>query len=139
MDYQMVPTTVFTPIEYGCVGYSEEEAIDVFGEERLKVYLLQNNPLETYSVKRTGADGQELSNTLLFKVVCVDAEEKVVGFHYVGPNAGEVMQGFGLALRLGCTKADLDDLVGIHPTCAEWFTTMSVVKGDGQEVEAEGC
>jgi len=142
MDYHMVPTTVFTPCEYGCVGYSEEEAMDVFGEEKLRVYVLKNNPLETWSVKRTGADGQELSSTLFFKVVCVDEKEKgekVVGLHYVGPNAGEVMQGFGLALRLGCTKADLDDLVGIHPTCAEWFTTMTVLKGSGEEVEAEGC
>jgi len=43
----------------------------------------------------------------------------VVGLHYLGPNAGEVMQGFGLALKLGATKADLETLVGIHPTTAE--------------------
>ena len=46
-------------------------------------------------------------------------QEKVVGFHYVGPNAGEVTQGFTLGLKLGATKADFDNIVGIHPTCAE--------------------
>ena len=50
MDFWMVPTTV---CKYGCVGYSEEEAADVFGEGSLRVYLLQNNPLETYGMKRT--------------------------------------------------------------------------------------
>ena len=44
---------------------------------------------------------------------------KVVGFHYLGPNAGEVTQGFGIALKMGATKADFDSLVGIHPTTAE--------------------
>jgi hypothetical protein len=52
----------------------------------------------------------------------------VVGLHYVGPNAGEVTQGFALALRLGATKAHFDDLVGIHPTDAEAFTMLTVTK-----------
>ena len=46
-------------------------------------------------------------------------QEKVVGFHYLGPNAGEVTQGFGIALKMGATKDDFDNLVGIHPTTAE--------------------
>ena len=46
-------------------------------------------------------------------------QEKVIGFHYLGPNAGEVTQGFGIALKMGATKADFDNLIGIHPTTAE--------------------
>ena len=46
-------------------------------------------------------------------------QEKVIGFHYLGPNAGEVTQGFGMSLKMGATKADFDNLIGIHPTTAE--------------------
>lgn len=101
MDYYKVATTVFTPLEYSCVGYSEEEAIDVYEAENVEVFHMKNNPLETYSVKRKNHDGKEMSNTLYYKVICIPSEKnKIVGFHYCGPNAGEVMQGFALALRL---------------------------------------
>lgn len=46
-------------------------------------------------------------------------QEKVIGFHVVGPNAGEITQGFGTAIKLGATKTDFDNTIGIHPTCAE--------------------
>merc|ERR1712176_200232 len=62
MDYHQVPTTVFTPVEYAYVGYSEEEAEDVFGAENLEVYVAKNNPLEHYSVKRVDVNGKEMSN-----------------------------------------------------------------------------
>eukprot|EP00484_Ammonia_sp_Unknown_P022963 CAMPEP_0197034662 /NCGR_PEP_ID=MMETSP1384-20130603/12699_1 /TAXON_ID=29189 /ORGANISM="Ammonia sp." /LENGTH=509 /DNA_ID=CAMNT_0042464613 /DNA_START=116 /DNA_END=1645 /DNA_ORIENTATION=- len=140
MDYHFVPTTVFTPCEYACVGYSEDEANDVFGEENLEVYHMKNNPLEHYSVKRKNIEGKEMHNTIFFKVICDKSKKsKIVGFHYCGPNAGEVMQGFGLALKVGCTKDDLDNLVGIHPTCAEWFTLLKVTKASGESAEATAC
>ena len=66
------------------------------------------------------------------KLVCLrgrgdDADAgRIVGFHFVGPNAGEVTQGFALAMRCGATKAALDDLVGIHPTDAEALTDMRI-------------
>eukprot|EP01084_Bolivina_argentea_P155910 271681_1 len=133
MDYNCVPTTVFTPIEYSCCGYSEQDAINVFGEENIEIYHMKNNPLEHYSVKRKNKKRKEMNNTMLFKIICdKKRSNKIVGFHYCGPNAGEVMQGFALALRIGCTKDDLDNLVGIHPTCAEWFTTLKVTKSSGQ-------
>lgn len=50
-------------------------------------------------------------------VVCV--QDRVIGFHYLGPNAGEVTQGFGAAMKCGITKDQLDNTIGIHPTCAE--------------------
>eukprot|EP00486_Rosalina_sp_Unknown_P006751 CAMPEP_0201572846 /NCGR_PEP_ID=MMETSP0190_2-20130828/16351_1 /ASSEMBLY_ACC=CAM_ASM_000263 /TAXON_ID=37353 /ORGANISM="Rosalina sp." /LENGTH=518 /DNA_ID=CAMNT_0047999121 /DNA_START=37 /DNA_END=1593 /DNA_ORIENTATION=- len=140
MDYHFVPTTVFTPCEYSCCGYSEEEAADVYDEENLEVYHMKNNPLETYSVKRKNKDGKEMNNTIYFKVICDKKQKnKIVGFHYCGPNAGEVMQGFALALKVGCTKDDLDNVVGIHPTCAEWFTTLKVTKSSGESAEATAC
>ena len=53
-------------------------------------------------------------------------QEKVIGFHYLGPNAGEVTQGFGGMLKLGATKEDFDNLIGIHPTTAEVSPSSSI-------------
>merc|ERR1712200_388807 len=80
------------------------------------------------------------NNACYLKLVCVKSQaEKVVGFHYLGPNAGEVTQGFGIALKLGATKAQFDDLIGIHPTCAENFTTMEITKSSGKDATLTGC
>jgi len=62
-----------------------------------------------------------------------------VGFHFVGPNAGEVTQGFALAVKLGAKKKDFDDLVGIHPTDAESFTLLQVTKSSGESWLNVGC
>ena len=51
---------------------------------------------------------------------------RVVGFHYLGPNAGEVTQGYAGMIKMGATKEDFDDLVGIHPTTAENLTLLGV-------------
>lgn len=59
--------------------------------------------------------------------------------HYVGPNAGEVMQGFASAMKSGMTKKILDNTVGIHPVNAEWMTDMSVTKRSGVELQQSGC
>ena len=95
-------------------------------------------------------------NSCYCKLICVKSEnvsfvlctatfhsltfqEKVVGFHYLGPNAGEVTQGFGIALKMGATKGDFDNLIGIHPTTAENFTTLSITKSSGVDASASGC
>jgi thioredoxin reductase (NADPH) len=74
------------------------------------------------------------------KVICEPTEARVVGIHYLGPNAGEVIQGLAVAMKAGCTKMDMDNTIGIHPTNAEWFVSMSMntVKMEGQELEASG-
>lgn len=132
-DYVNVCTTVFTPLEYGCCGLSEEEAIEKFGEEDLEVYHQNFWPLEWTVSHRP-------ENSCYCKVLCVKSQNmKVVGFHYLGPNAGEVTQGFGIALKMGATKADFDNLVGIHPTTAENFTTMEITKSSGVDASATGC
>lgn len=63
----------------------------------------------------------------------------MIGFHYMGPNAGEVTQGFVLGMRLGATKEDFDSTIGIHPTCAETMTTMYSTKSSGVDVATSGC
>lgn len=108
MDYKLVPTTVFTPIEYGKVGYSEEEAIEKFGAENVEVFLSEFTTLEVSAVHRTkrqssshqsevkGGEevmGEEAGPNCLSKLVCLkNQNNKVIGFHFVGPNAGELTQ-----------------------------------------------
>lgn len=98
MNYKYVPTTVFTPIEYGCCGYSQEDAIKKFGEENIVAYASKYKPLEwNMSYERQG-------NCYAKLVVNKAENNKVIGFHFVGPNAGEVTQGFAVAIKKGVTK-----------------------------------
>lgn len=133
MDYRNVCTTVFTPLEYGTVGYSEDDAIAEFGEENVEVYHKFFVPLEwSMSPTRGGHQG-------FCKAVVDKHTNKVLGLHYLGPNAGEVMQGFGTAMKLGCTFDDIIETVGIHPTTAEEITTLSITKASGKDAAATGC
>uniref|UniRef100_A0A2K6F176 Thioredoxin reductase 1, cytoplasmic n=1 Tax=Propithecus coquereli TaxID=379532 RepID=A0A2K6F176_PROCO len=80
------------------------------------------------------------NNKCYAKVVCnIKDNERVVGFHVLGPNAGEVTQGFAAALKCGLTKKQLDNTIGIHPVCAEVFTTLSVTKRSGGSILQTGC
>ena len=63
----------------------------------------------------------------------------MLGFHVVGPNAGEITQGYSVAIKLGATKADFDSTIGIHPTCSEQFTTLKNTKRSGTDVLQTGC
>ncbi|XP_074127549.1 thioredoxin reductase 1, cytoplasmic isoform X1 [Sminthopsis crassicaudata] len=132
-DYDNVPTTVFTPMEYGSCGLSEEKAIEKFGEENIEVYHSYFWPLEWTIPSRD-------NNKCYAKIIChVKDNERVVGFHVLGPNAGEVTQGFAAALKCGLTKEQLDNTIGIHPVCAEVFTTLSVTKRSGGSILQAGC
>uniref|UniRef100_A0A669B005 Thioredoxin reductase 3 n=1 Tax=Oreochromis niloticus TaxID=8128 RepID=A0A669B005_ORENI len=72
------------------------------------------------------------NNKCYSKIICNKLDnDRVIGFHYLGPNAGEVTQGFGAAMKCGVTKEQLDTTIGIHPTCAEVFTTLEVTKSSG--------
>jgi len=86
MDYRNVATTVFTPLEYGCIGYSEDEAVEKFGADALKIYAGDFKPLEwSYLETHSG-------HSCYVKIIC-DAvlNRKIIGLHYLGPNAGEVV------------------------------------------------
>ena len=133
-DYINVPTTVFTPLEYGAVGYSEEKARQVFGEANIEVYHVGFTPLEWSLPHRPlGCCWAKL-------IVLKNENERVVGFHYLGPNAGELTQMAALTLKLKATKEDFDSLIGIHPTNAELFTGMTITKSSGVDpVQKGGC
>ena len=87
MDYVNVPTTVFTPLEYGCCGLSEEDAKKKFGEENIATYHTQFKPLE-WAYDKTVVEGKRICYT---KVICNKADSnRVLGFHICAPNAGEI-------------------------------------------------
>ena len=74
----------------------------------------------------------------LCKLVIRKDTEEVLGFHFVGPNAGEVTQGFAVAMRLGMKKSDFDETLGIHPTDAEALVNLTVTKSSGESFTASG-
>lgn len=137
MDYKLVATTIFTPLEYGCCGMSEEEARKKLGEDNVEVYHQIFQPLEMTIPGRM--NNAEEDHCFCKLVLDLTDNGKVVGFHYLGPNAGEVTQGFALAIKLGAKKSDFDNVVGIHPTCAENLTTLDISKGSGLSAEKEDC
>ena len=141
MDYDLVPTTVFTPLEYGCIGMSEELAIETYGEANVEVYQSYFKPLE-WTVNHEEHDGvaHREDNACYSKLITNLADgERVVGFHYVGPNAGEVTQGYAVAMKMGATKSDFDNTVGIHPTVSEEFTLLSITRRSGVDASKKGC
>ncbi|XP_069906101.1 thioredoxin reductase 3 isoform X1 [Oryctolagus cuniculus] len=132
-DYFSIPTTVFTPLEYGCCGLSEEKATELYMKENLEVYHTLFWPLE-WTV--AGRD----NNTCYAKIICNKLDQdRVIGFHVLGPNAGEITQGFAAAMKCGLTKQLLDETIGIHPTCGEVFTTLEITKSSGLAVTQQGC
>eukprot|EP00899_Mesostigma_viride_P004200 jgi/Mesvir1/13781/Mv15950-RA.1 len=142
MEYNEIPTTVFTPLEYGCVGLSEEDAIAKYGADNIEVYHSYFKPLEwatNHEALPSGVPHRE-DNACFCKLVCLLPDnERVLGLHYLGPNAGEVTQGYAVAIKLRATKADFERTVGIHPTTAEEFTTMRITKRSGQSAQKSGC
>ena len=114
MSYEFIPTAVFTHPNIGTVGYSEADAIEKFG--KIRVYRTDFKAL-----KHTLSGSTERT---LMKLLVDDATDRVVGLHMVGADAGEVVQGFAVAMKAGATKAVFDSTIGIHPTVAEEFVTM---------------
>lgn len=117
MDYTNIATTVFTPLEYGAVGLSEEDAYSKYGKENVAVYHSEFIPLEwNFNLDR--------DDNSYVKVIVLKENDKVVGFHIVSPNAGEITQGIAVAMKCGLTKEQLDSTVGIHPTIAEVYSIL---------------
>ncbi|HSV44400.1 MAG TPA: glutathione-disulfide reductase, partial [Ramlibacter sp.] len=114
MDYDFIPTAVFTHPNVATVGLTEAQA-----RERLpgvRIFRSEFRPL------RHTLSGS--SERCLMKLVVDAQSDRVVGLHMVGADAGEVVQGFAVALKAGATKAQFDATVGIHPTAAEEFVTL---------------
>jgi glutathione reductase (NADPH) len=115
LDYDNIPTVIFSHPPIGTVGLTEAEAHRRHGAA-VKVHSTCFLPLYHALTTR--------KPKTLMKLVTVGAEERVAGVHVIGPGADEMMQGFAVAVRLGATKRDFDDTVAIHPTSAEELVTM---------------
>jgi glutathione reductase (NADPH) len=116
VSYENVPTTVFSPPNLGTVGLTEAAARAKFGDGDVEIYRSTFKPM-----KHTVSGRNEQA---LMKLVVRNSDRKVVGLHMVGPDAGEIVQGFAVAIKMGATKSDFDATIGIHPTAAEEFVTM---------------
>jgi glutathione reductase (NADPH) len=114
MSYEYIPTAVFTHPNIATVGHTEDEARKLFGQ--VTIFRSEFKPL-----KHTLSGSGERT---LMKLVVDAASDRVVGLHMVGPDAGEVVQGFAVAMKAGATKSVFDATIGIHPTAAEEFVTM---------------
>jgi glutathione reductase (NADPH) len=114
LSYDFIPTAVFTHPNIGTVGWTEAQARERLGAVR--IYRSDFKPL-----KHTLSGSSE---RCLMKLVVDDASDRVVGLHMVGADAGEIVQGFAVAMKAGATKAIFDATVGIHPTAAEEFVTL---------------
>jgi glutathione reductase (NADPH) len=114
VDHDYVPTAVFANPNLATVGLSEQQARERYGA--VEIYKAYFRPL-----KLTLTEKKE---RVFMKLVVDQASQRVLGAHMIGPDAGEIIQGLAIAVKLGVTKAQLDATIGIHPTVAEEFVTM---------------
>ncbi|HEX6435508.1 MAG TPA: glutathione-disulfide reductase [Candidatus Binatia bacterium] len=114
LDYENVATAIFSTPNCGTVGLTEEQARR--REFEVDVYMGTFRPLRH---TMTGS-----SEKTMMKLVVDHVSDRVLGCHMVGANAGEIIQGFAVALNCGATKTQFDTTIGIHPTAAEEFVTM---------------
>ena len=120
LDYSNIPTVVFAHPEVGTIGLTEPAAIDKYGKDKLKIYRTRFTAM-FYSFHP--AEEKKLQPTE-YKLICEGPEEKIVGMHILGAGSSEMMQGFGVAVKMGARKRDFDACVAIHPTSAEELVTM---------------
>ncbi len=113
VDHDLIASAIFTQPEFGTVGLSEEAAQ---AQEEIEVYCTSFRPMQTAFAARP--------DRVLMKLVVSQASRKVLGCHIVAPNAGELIQLAGIAVKMGATKEDFDRTVAVHPTMSEELVTM---------------
>jgi len=117
LEYENIPSVVFAHPEVGSIGLTEPEARERFGDT-VKVYQA------SFTAMYYAMMEQENKGPTAYKIVCEGPNERVVGLHILGVGSSEVLQGFGVAIKMGATKADFDRCVAIHPTSSEELVTM---------------
>ncbi len=116
MDYTLVPTVVFSHPPIGTIGLTQAQAQTQYGEGNIKIYTSSFTSMYTAVTQHR--------QPCKMKLVCAGENETVVGLHGIGFSVDEMIQGFGVAMKMGATKADFDSVVAIHPTGSEEFVTM---------------
>jgi glutathione reductase (NADPH) len=118
LDYTNIPSVVFAHPEVGSIGLTEPQAVEKYGRENLKIYNT------SFTAMYYAMMEPEEKGPTSYKLICAGPEEKVVGLHIMGLGSGEMLQGFGVAVKMGATKRDFDNCVAIHPTSAEELVTL---------------
>jgi glutathione reductase (NADPH) len=118
LDYDNVPSVVFSHPEVGSIGLTEPQAIEKYGKDNIKVYKT------SFTAMYYAMMEPEQKGPTNYKLIVAGPEEKVIGLHIMGLGSGEMLQGFGVAVKMGATKADFDSCVAIHPTSAEELVTL---------------
>ncbi|MDE0119719.1 MAG: glutathione-disulfide reductase [Bdellovibrionales bacterium] len=118
IDYNFIPTAVFSRPPVATVGLTEEQAVDK--GYSVSIYTSRFRPLK-YTVTT-------IDKKTFMKIIVDKKTDKVLGVHIVGEDAPEMMQGIAVALKVGAKKHDFDKTIGIHPTSAEEFVTMRTPK-----------
>ncbi|KAI8896890.1 glutathione reductase [Globomyces pollinis-pini] len=116
LDYQNIPSVIFSHPTAGSIGLAEHDAIAKYGKENIKIY--QSKFVNMYFAMT------DYKPKTHYKIVCHGPNEKVIGLHLFGLASDEILQGFGVAMKMGATKADFDSCVAIHPTAGEELVTM---------------
>ncbi|TRY60130.1 hypothetical protein DNTS_006444 [Danionella cerebrum] len=116
IDYNCIPTVVFSHPPIGTVGKTEDEAVKTYGKDNVKVYTTSFTPMYYAITSRR--------SQCVMKLVCAGENEKVVGLHMQGFGCDEMLQGFAVAVNMGATKADFDRTIAIHPTSSEELVTL---------------
>ena len=115
LDYELIPTVVFSHPPIATIGVTEQAARAEHGE-RVRVYQTR------FTGMFNSISGHDVPTAM--KLVCLGEEEKVIGCHMIGPGVDEMLQGFAVAIRMGACKKDFDDTIAIHPTSSEELVTM---------------
>jgi glutathione reductase (NADPH) len=116
LEYENIPSVIFSHPPIGTVGLAEHEAREQHGDDAVSIYRTRFTPMyHALTNHKTPA---------VMKLVCVGESERIVGCHIFGHGADEMMQGFAVAVRMGARKADFDATVAIHPTSAEELVTL---------------
>jgi len=115
LDYDLIPSVIFSHPPIGTIGLTEQQAKEQYGEQ-VKIYTSSFNPM-TQALS-------DVKQPTTMKLVTVGDDEKIIGCHLFGESSDEILQGFAVAIKMGATKKDFDDTIAIHPTNAEELVTM---------------
>lgn len=118
LDYDNVPTVVFSHPTAGTIGLTEDQARRRYGDQNIKIYTSRFVNMWNAML--------EHKEPTAYKLICAGNEEKVVGLHIIGRGSDEILQGFSVAIKMGATKSDFDSVVAIHPTAAEELVCINL-------------
>ncbi len=116
LDYENIPTVIFTHPPIATVGLTQAQAMARYGREQVRVY--ESNFVPLYHALTIDKPRTQI------QLITAGPEQKVVGLHMIGEQVDEILQGFAVAIRMGATKQDFDDTIAIHPTSAEEIVTL---------------